>query len=98
MTTLHYGDNEYAHLIGRRLQNTITGEFLVIKDIVYDPSEVYKMTDGHAGDAYRVFFVDADETFHFRHFKEVVAKYGELAVVVAHTVSIGDTIIQKNAK
>lgn len=73
----HYGNDEYKHLEGRTLMDD-SGKTLVIFKIVYAPDSLYRMTDGHAGNAYRVFFEESDETLGFRHFSSVVEKYGKL--------------------
>jgi hypothetical protein len=79
--SIHYGNNEYYHLVGRVLidQNNVCR---VIQGIREDRDSIYNMTDGHAGNAYRVYLMaagsDEMESLHFRHFKEVVRKYGEL--------------------
>ena len=73
----HYGNDEYKHLEGRTLMDD-SGKTLVIFKIVYAPDSIYDMTDGHAGNAYQVFFEESDEVFGFRHFSSVVEKYGKL--------------------
>ena len=67
--TYHFGNNEYNHLIGRKL-----GEVL-IKNIEYSPDDVYTMTDGHSGKPYILVLSNGD-TFPFRQFQEVIDKYG----------------------
>jgi len=79
--SIHYGNNEYYHLVGRTLvdQNNVCR---VIQGMIEEHDATYRLTDGHAGKAYRVYLMmagsDEMESLHFRHFKEVVAKYGEL--------------------
>jgi hypothetical protein len=79
--SIHYGNNEYYHLVGKVLvdQNNVCR---VIQGIREERDNIYNMTDGHAGNAYRVYLMatgsDEMESLHFRHFKEVVRKYGEL--------------------
>ena len=70
----HFGNNEYNHLIGRKV-----GE-LFIKNIEYIPDDNYMMTDGHAGKPY-LLTLSNGETFQFRQFQEVVNKYGILLPV-----------------
>ena len=67
----HFGENEYNHLIGRKL-----GE-VFIKNIEYIPDNIYIMSDGHSGKPYVLTF-DNGETFQFRQFQEVINKYGNL--------------------
>ena len=67
--TYHFGNNEYNHLIGRKL-----GEVL-IKNIEYSPDDVYMMTDGNSGKPY-VLVLSNGDTFPFRQFQEVIDKYG----------------------
>jgi hypothetical protein len=79
--SIHYGQNEYYHLVGRVLidQNNVCR---VIQGMREERDSVYNMTDGHAGKAYRVYLMaagsDEMESLHFRHFTEVIKKYGEL--------------------
>lgn len=79
--SIHYGKNEYYHLVGKVLidQNNVCR---VIQGMIEEHDATYRLTDGHAGNAYRVYLMmagsDEMEDLHFRHFKEVVAKYGEL--------------------
>ena len=79
--TYHYGNNEYYHLVGRVLVNEY-GVCRVIQGLQEEHDSVYRFTDGITGNAYRVYVMvagsDEMESFHFRHFREVVAKYGEL--------------------
>ena len=67
----HFGENEYNHLIGRKL-----GEIL-IKNIEYIPDDIYIMSDGHSGKPY-LLTLENGETFQFRQFQEVINKYGNL--------------------
>lgn len=67
--TYHFGNNEYNHLIGRKL-----GEVL-IKNIEYSPDDLYMMTDGHSGKPYLLVLSNGD-TLQFRQFQEVINKYG----------------------
>jgi hypothetical protein len=69
-----------------------------------DRDQVYNMTNGHYGKAYRVYLTivpgrgnteakDADcddviESFHFRHFEEVVRQYGELYIKPKATLTV----------
>jgi uncharacterized protein YlzI (FlbEa/FlbD family) len=70
--TYHFGNNEYAHLIGKEL----VGD-LLIENIEYSPDDVYTMTDGNSGKPYLLVLSNGD-TFQFRQFQEVINKYGEL--------------------
>ena len=101
---LHYGNNEYYHLVGKVLidQNNVCR---VIQGMREDRDIVYKMTDGHSGNAYRVYLMvagsDEMESLHFRNFKEVVRKYGELQPgkpEASLTVKVPTAKIQKWAK
>jgi len=69
--TYHFGNNEYAHLIGKELRD------LLIENIEYSPDDVYTMTDGNSGKPYLLVLSNGD-TFQFRQFQEVINKYGEL--------------------
>ena len=71
MSSYHFGDNEYNHLIGQKI-----GE-LLIKNIEYSPDDLYNMTDGNAGKPY-LLILSNGETFQFRQFQEVINKYGPL--------------------
>ena len=77
LTMTHYGNDEYKHLEGRTLMDA-SGKTLIIDKIISAQDSVYRMTDGHAGNAYRVSFAESNETFDFRHFASVVEKYGKL--------------------
>jgi uncharacterized protein YlzI (FlbEa/FlbD family) len=68
----HFGPNEYNHLIGEKLNNN-----LLIQNIEYAPDTIYTMTDGYAGNPHLLTLCNGD-TFQFRHFQEVINKYGEL--------------------
>lgn len=70
----HFSQNEYNHLIGRKL-----GE-LFIENIEYIPDDTYMMSDGHAGKPYLLSLSNGN-TFQFRQFQEVVNKYGGLLPV-----------------
>jgi hypothetical protein len=65
----HFGNDEYKHLIGGTLDNVI------IKDIIYNPDDVYMATDGHAGKPY-LLMLNNGISFQFRQFQEVIHKYG----------------------
>jgi hypothetical protein len=67
----HFGKNEYNRYIGEQL-----GDFIII-DIEYRPDSVYMMTDGQAGKPHFMTLSNGD-TFQFRHFEEVIMKYGHL--------------------
>ena len=67
--TYHFGNNEYAHLIGRKVGGVL------IENIEYSPDDVYTMTDGHSGKPYILVLSNGD-TFPFRQFQEVIDKYG----------------------
>ena len=67
----HFGKNEWDHYIGKQL-----GDFIII-NIEYSPDSVYIMTDGHAGKPHLLILSNGD-TFRFRHFEEVIIKYGDL--------------------
>ena len=66
--TYHFGNNEYAHLIGKELGD------LLIENIEYSPDDVYTMTDGNSGKPYLLVLSNGD-TFQFRQFQEVINKY-----------------------
>ena len=53
---------------------------LKIEQLLYEPDEVYKSTDGHGGNAYKV-VLSNKETLCFRHFHSVVEKFGGLQVL-----------------
>jgi hypothetical protein len=67
--TYHFGENEYKHLIGRKI-----GDFF-IKNIEYSPDEIYIHNDGYLGNAY-LLVLSNDVKFQFRQFQEVIDKYG----------------------
>ena len=67
--TYHFGNNEYAYLIGRKIGG------VVIENIEYSPDDVYTMTDGHSGNPY-ILVLSNEDTFPFRQFQEVINKYG----------------------
>lgn len=67
----HFGNNEYKHLIGKKI-----GDY-VIKNIEYNPDDIYKMTDGFSGKPYLLILCNND-TFQFRQFQEIINKYGDL--------------------
>lgn len=67
----HFGGNEYRHLIGRNLGG------LLINNIEYSPDNIYIMNDGYAGNPYLLTLCNG-ETCQFRHFQEVINKYGFL--------------------
>ena len=69
--SLHFGPDEYKHLIGHKLGD------LLIQNIQYEPDNVYNMTDGHAGNPHLLTLSDG-KTFQFRNFQEAVDKYGDL--------------------
>ena len=79
--TYHFGSNEYYHLVGRVLVNE-AGICRVIQGLQEEHDSAYRFTDGIAGNAYRVYVMVAGstemESFHFRNFREVIKKYGEL--------------------
>jgi len=102
--SIHYGNNEYYHLVGKVLidQNNVCR---VIQGLQEEHDSVYRFTDGIAGNAYRVYLMvagsDEMESLHFRHFKEVVRKYGELQrgkPQASLTVKVPTAKIQKWAK
>ena len=74
MQHIHYGKGEYDHLIGGYVGG------LKIEQILYEPDEVYKSTDGHGGTAYKV-VLSNKQTLYFRHFHSVVEKFGGLKVL-----------------
>ena len=103
---IHYGGNEYTHLVGRQLLNKTTGITYTIQNIIEHHNSIYcrttelgtsagvsygegvsshnnMLTDIHAGNAYCIYIgtIDNTETFHFRHFAEVVKKYGDLVAL-----------------
>jgi hypothetical protein len=67
----HFGANEYNHLIKQKLSN------LLIINIEYIPDNLYMLSDGNAGKPY-VLTLCNGHTFQFRHFQEVINKYGSL--------------------
>jgi len=67
--TYHFGENEYKHLIGRKIGDC------VIKNIEYSPDEIYINNDGYFGNAY-LLVLSNDVNFQFREFQEVINKYG----------------------
>jgi hypothetical protein len=67
----HFSGTEYNHLIGQKIGN------LVIKNIEYNPDNLYSMTDGHSGKPYLLILSNRN-TFRFRQFQEVINKYGNL--------------------
>jgi len=71
MPSYHFGNNEYAYLIGKKLGD------LLIKNIEYRPDDVYNNTDGYSGNAY-LLILSNGEKFPFRNFEEVIKKYGSL--------------------
>ena len=100
----HFGNNEYYHLVGRILIDS-SNNCRVIQGMHEERDSVYNMTDGRAGNAYRVYLMvagsDEMESLHFRHFKEVVRKYGELQPgkpEASLTVRVPTAKIQKWAK
>jgi hypothetical protein len=74
MQHIHYGKGEYDHLVSRSVGG------VKIKQILYEPDEVYKSTDGHGGNAYKV-VLSNKETLCFRNFHSVVEKFGDLDVL-----------------
>ena len=79
--TYHFGSNEYYHLVGRVLMNE-AGVSRIIQGLQEEHDSVYRFTDGIAGNAYRIYVMvagtDEMESLHFRHFREVIKKYGVL--------------------
>lgn len=70
----HFGNNEYAHLIGKKIVRT-DKTVLVIMDIYSDPDELYNSTDGNAGNAYTIVF-DNKDRMRFRSIWQILEKYG----------------------
>jgi hypothetical protein len=68
---LHYGPGDYDHLIGKKVGG------LIIDNIEYKPDNIYIETDGYAGNPHLLTLSNGD-TLLFRHFEEVVKKYGSL--------------------
>lgn len=68
---LHFGINEYNHLIGLKIDD------LFINNIEYLPDTIYTLTDGNYGKPYLLIFSNG-ETFQFRQFQEVINKFGNL--------------------
>ena len=79
--TYHFGSNEYYHLVGRVLMNEV-GVSRIIQGLQEEHDSVYRFTDGISGNAYRIYVMvagtDEMESLHFRHFREVIKKYGVL--------------------
>ena len=71
MPFYHFGNNEYAHLIGRKIGD------LLINNIEYSPDNTYIDTDGYSGNVYLLILSNRDN-FQFRQFEEVINKYGSL--------------------
>jgi hypothetical protein len=78
---IHFGNDEYKYLVGKTLLSS-DNVCRVIQEIRYSPDSRYHLTDGYAGNAYCISLMvagsDEIESLHFRHFIEVVKKYGEL--------------------
>ena len=72
----HFNPSEYNHLIRRKIGVLDLGLF--IKNIEYYPDDIYLMTDGNAGNPHLLTLSNGD-TFKFRHFQEVINKYGVLS-------------------
>jgi hypothetical protein len=70
----HFGNNEYRHLIGKKMIRT-DNKVVVIKDIYSDPDEIYSVTDGNAGNAYTIVF-DNQDKIQFRSIWQILEKYG----------------------
>jgi hypothetical protein len=68
----HFSPNEYNHLIGQTL-----GGKLEIINIEHSPDNIYMTTDGHMGNPHLLTLSNGD-TFKFRHFTEVINKYGDI--------------------
>ena len=79
--TYHFGNNEYYNLVGKSLVDS-SGVIRIIQKICEEHDSLYNMTDGYAGNAYRIYLMvagnDEMESLHFRNFIEVIEKYGEL--------------------
>lgn len=77
-------NNDYYHLVGRTLVDK-TKKMRIIQGMKEDYDIIYKLTDGHAGNAYIIYLMEEGknemEAFRFRKFREVVKKYGELVPV-----------------
>jgi hypothetical protein len=73
---IHYGNNEYQHLIGKQIKKKES--ILTIVTIYSNPDEVYINNDGYAGNAYTIVFSN-NETMNFRYMIDVLEKYGELS-------------------
>lgn len=102
--SIQCSSSEYAHLVGSVLINKTTGIKYSIQQMVEEHDRIYNMTEGRAGKAFRVYVSivpglgsteskDADcddviETFHFRHFEEVVKQYGELYIKPKATLTV----------
>ena len=63
---MHFGPNDYNHLIGYHFVDS-DGTHITIISIDYQPDNIYRMTDGHAGN---MFFVKLDngKAYHIRNF------------------------------
>ena len=76
--------NDYYHLVGRTLIDK-SNKIRIIQGIKEEHDLIYKLTDGHAGNAYVIYLLEEEnnkmEDFRFRKFREVVKKYGELVPV-----------------
>jgi hypothetical protein len=71
----HFGNNEYIHLIGKKI-----GDLLII-NIEYNPDNLYLITDGYSGKPYLLVLSNGDN-FQFRQFEEVINKYGSLEKII----------------
>jgi hypothetical protein len=72
--TYHFGNNEYAHLVGKKMINQ-DQTIVNIVDIYSDPDEIYICTDGYAGNAYTI-VLDNGDTINFRYILQILDKYG----------------------
>jgi hypothetical protein len=73
--------DEYYKYIGKVLVDS-SNTFRVIQGIYQDYDNIYRLTEGRFGNAYRIYVMvagnDELESFHFRDFEEVVKKYGKV--------------------
>jgi hypothetical protein len=81
MTHAREYDDEYYKYIGKVLVDSLN-TFRVIQGIYQDYDNIYRLTEGRFGNAYRIYVMvagnDELESFHFRDFEEVINKYGKI--------------------
>jgi hypothetical protein len=78
--TREYDDGFYKY-IGKVLVDS-SNTFRVIQGIYQDYDNIYRLSEGRFGNAYRIYLLvagnDEMESFHFRDFEEVINKYGKI--------------------